>query len=51
MAKEIFIRADADGSNCLSRNEIKKIFRELHMKVNNKSMKEMFEKYDFNKNG
>ena len=45
------MRADQSGSNYLSKKEIQKILKELHMKVNNQELKDLIDTYDKNKSG
>jgi len=50
-AKEIFARADKNGSKTIDKNELKQIFKDLQIYVKNKRINEIMDKYDYNKNG
>lgn len=51
MAKDIFNKADRDGSKQLSKDEMKKILRELQIDADQKYFKEIYKQYDADGNG
>lgn len=50
IARDIFIRADIDGTKALDKNEIRMMLKELQIYVKNKEITAIFERYDSDKN-
>jgi Ca2+-binding protein (EF-Hand superfamily) len=51
LAQDIFHRADTSGSKTLSRDEIKKMFKELQMSISKKELNDLIARYDKDKSG
>lgn len=51
LARDIFARADADGTKTLNKHEIRQIFKDMQIYMKNKKVNDIIDKYDFNKNG
>jgi Ca2+-binding EF-hand superfamily protein len=51
MAHQLFDKADLDGNNVLEKNEIKKILKQMQMKIDNKTLNAKIEAFDTDKNG
>lgn len=49
MAEKLFVQADQDGSKALDYKETKKLLKSLHIEINKKYLKKLFEKYDYDK--
>jgi hypothetical protein len=49
MAEKLFVQADRDGSKALDYKETKKLLKSLHIEINKKYLKKLFEKYDRDK--
>ncbi|KAL4493611.1 hypothetical protein ABPG72_004104 [Tetrahymena utriculariae] len=50
LANILFISADKDGNKQLDIEEVKKLLQELHVSVNKKYLKQLFQTYDYDKN-
>ncbi|EAR85196.2 phosphatidylinositol-specific phospholipase C, X domain protein (macronuclear) [Tetrahymena thermophila SB210] len=50
LANILFISADKDGNKQLDLEEVKKLLQELHVSVNKKYLKQLFQTYDYNQN-
>lgn len=51
LAQDIFHRADTSGSKSLSKDEIRKMFKELQISMTKKDLNDIFVKYDKDKSG
>ena len=51
IGNEVFSKADKDGSKTLTKDEVKKMLREMQLNVDKKSFNEIYQKFDADKNG
>ncbi len=51
LAQDLFHRADTSGSKSLSKDEIKKMFKELQISANKKELNEIILRYDKDRSG
>ncbi len=48
---EVFNKADKDGDKTLTKDEVRKMLREMQLSVDKKSFNEIYQKFDIDKNG
>ena len=51
MANKLFIQADLDGNQVLSKKEIRNLLRIMHINMSDKFFNQYFNQYDHDQNG